>query len=121
MSLPKNLPPNASWSKPLDARIPTLAGFKDTYYKDPNASLPIDPPTLGGLWERNFGKAPSMIAVDYAKFVALERMIRRVVATISSIDVLVAGLRQHSTNWEGMSEEQRSEASGVTARLTGTA
>ena len=46
-------------------------------------------------------------------------MIRCVVATVSSIDVLVAGLRQHSANWEGMSEEQRTEASGATARLTG--
>ena len=118
LSLPKSMPPNASGSKPLDARIPTLAGFKDSYYKDPNASVPIEPPPLGGTWERSFGKAPATITVDHAKFVAMERMIRRVVATISSIDVLVAGLRQHSTDWEGMSEEQRAEASSVTARLT---
>ena len=119
LSLPKNLPPNASWSKPLDTRTPKLTGFKDTFYKDPKAAFPIDPPSLGGQWERNFGKAPAMISVDYTKFVALERMIRRYVATLSSIDVLVAGLRQHSANWESMSEEQRNEASAVSARLTG--
>ena len=113
------MPPNASWSKPLDIRTPPLAGFKDTFYRDPNASLPLDPPILGGLWERNFGRAPSTVTVDYTKFVALEKMLRRTAATVSSIDVLVAGLRKHSADWEGMSEEQRSEASGVTARLTG--
>ena len=44
LSLPQNLPPNASWSKTLDARSPALAGFKDTFYKDPSATLSVDPP-----------------------------------------------------------------------------
>ena len=43
---PKNLPANAMF-RPADLRKLPLAGFKDVFYRDPNAFLPLDPPEVG--------------------------------------------------------------------------
>ena len=62
---PRNLPPNADPSKPLDIRRPPLPGFKDLFYRDPNATLPLDPPKLGHDWERSVGKTPRTVMMSH--------------------------------------------------------
>ena len=119
LSVPKSLPPNSSSSRTVDSKVPALTGYKDVYYRDPQAAFTLDPPMLGPNWERSVAKPPSVVSMDYAKFTALEKMMRRVVATISSVDILVAGLRKHTLDMVSMDAEQRAAGAAVSDKLTG--
>ena len=114
---PKTMPANAMY-RPADLRKLPLAGYKDVFYKDPNAYLQLDPPEVGHHWQSSIGPNPRTVNMDYKAFLHLEKTMRRVAAGISSMDILMAALRTQAAKMPDLSEQDRKAALAVNAKLT---
>ena len=102
---------------PRPKRLP-LAGYKDIFYKDPGATLGVDPPAISPQCESNVGSAPKTITIEYKAFLAMERRQRRLVATISSVDILMAALRTQASKMADLPDAEKKSALAVNAQLT---
>ena len=109
LSSHKTMPSNTK-CRGVDIKHLPLLGYKDKYYRDPKANIPVDAPEMGQQWETNIGPYPKTVSVDYKGVVALEKTLRRVVATVSAVDVLVASMRRQAAHMAQLQDSEKSEA-----------